>query len=173
MAPGSEKTAPRPPTGFIGMTVDEARQSHFFQWFNLEAVTVPDTALRVFKPSGEKFHDLVTVNARVDAAGRIAMIELVVARSFIEDSREGMFAADIAKSFLEAALAPADRAHMQHLDTIAYLAAATPCRFSRRAPRTARRRRSLGTAHPIWSGSTRTRTGGVHSTRSSWRCRTS
>jgi len=121
MASGSSNTAPQPPAGFIGMTLGEARRMHFFQWFNLEPTTVPGAALEVFKPSGEKFHDLVTVTAQVDAAERIAMIELVVARIFIEDPREGIFAADMAKSFLEAALAPEDRAHMQHLvDTIAY-----------------------------------------------------
>jgi hypothetical protein len=117
----SEFIGPKPACGFIGMNLDEVRQTHFFQWFNLELAVAPDAARKVFKPSGAKFHDLVTVSAQIDASQRIAMIELVVARSFIEDPREGMFAADIAKSFLEAALAPEDRAHIKHLiDTIAY-----------------------------------------------------
>ena len=110
---------PRPAVGFIGMTLDEARRTHFFQWFNLAPAGASEGPA-VFKPSGANFRDLVTVSARTDADERIRMIDLVIARSFIEDPRQGMFAADIAKSFLEAALGPEDRASMQHLiDTIA------------------------------------------------------
>jgi hypothetical protein len=116
----SDLVDPRSAAGFVGMTLDEARKAHFFQWFNLEPAGSSDGAA-VFKPSGPNFRDLVTVTARTDADERIRMIDLVVARSFIENPREGMFAADIAKSFLEAALGPEDRVSMQHLiDTIAY-----------------------------------------------------
>ncbi len=106
--------------GLVGMRRDEAALTGFFQWFHLEPAARPDARTTLFKPSGASFRELVTITVRTDEAARIAAIELVIARSFIEDPRQGMFAADIAKSFLGAALAAPDRAHMQHLiDTIA------------------------------------------------------
>ncbi|HXP73774.1 MAG TPA: hypothetical protein VN823_06480 [Stellaceae bacterium] len=105
----------------VGMRLDQAGRTAFFLWFNLEPVARRDARTTAFKPSGPSFRELVTVTVRTDDADRIAAIELSIARSFIEDPRQGMFAADIAKSFLGAALAAPDRAHMQHLiDTIAY-----------------------------------------------------
>lgn len=105
----------------IGMRLDEAALTGFFQWFHLEPADRPDAHTTSFKPSGPSFRELVTVNARTDDTNRITAIALTLARSFIEDPQQGMFAADIAKSFLGTALAAPDRAHMQHLiDTIAY-----------------------------------------------------
>jgi hypothetical protein len=102
------------------MRLDEATRSDFFRWFELEPVARPDARTTSFKPSGPSFRDLATVTVRTGDADRIAAIELVIARSFIEDPQQGMFAADIAKSFLGAALTATKRAHMQHLiDTIA------------------------------------------------------
>ena len=106
---------------FVGMRLDQAARTAFFLWFNLEPVARPDARTTVYKPSGPSFRDLVTVTTRTDSADRIASIELSIARAFIEDPRKGMFAADIAKSFLGAALAAPDRIHVQHLiDTIAH-----------------------------------------------------
>ena len=108
------------PTGLVGMRLDEATRTDFFHWFQLEPVGQLEAGTISFKPSGSSFRDLVTVALRTDN-NRVAAIALVIARSFVEDPQQGMFAADIAKSFLMAALAPPDRAHMQHLiDTIAY-----------------------------------------------------
>jgi hypothetical protein len=110
-----------PHPALVGMPLDEAARTEFFQWFHLEPTDRPDARTVSLKPGGSDFRELVTVTARTDDINRITAIELVLARSFIEDPRQGMFAADIAKSFLAAALAPPDRAHMQHLiDTIAH-----------------------------------------------------
>ncbi len=105
----------------VGLSLEEATRTGFFQWFNLEPAAQLDAHRTAFKPSGPNFRDLVAVTVLVSEEGRITAIDLALARSFIEDPRQGMFAADLAKSFLAAALEPADRAHMQHLiDTIAY-----------------------------------------------------
>jgi hypothetical protein len=105
----------------VGMRLDEVTHTGFFQWFHLEPAGQLDAHTTSFKPSGPDFHELVTVTARTDDAGGVVAIELAIARSFIEDPRQGMFAADIAKSFLAVALAAPDREHMQHLiDTIGY-----------------------------------------------------
>jgi hypothetical protein len=115
------KSAESTPIGFIGMSLDEAAKTHFFQWFSFAAAAPPVAETTVFKPDGSKFHDLATLSVTVGANGRIALIDLAITRSFIEDPREGMFAADLGKSFLEAALPPDDQAAMQHLiDTIGY-----------------------------------------------------
>lgn len=103
------------------MRLDEVTRTGFFQWFHLEPAGHPDARTTAFKPSGPEFRELVTVTARTDDTDVVVAIELAIARSFIEDPRQGMFAADIAKSFLAAALAAPDREHMQHLiDTIGY-----------------------------------------------------
>jgi hypothetical protein len=103
------------------MPLGEALRTDFFQWFHLAPAERPDSHTTWFKPSGASFRELVTVTIGTDDTSRIAIVELMLARSFIEDPQQGMFAADIAKSFLGAALAASERAHMQHLiDTIAY-----------------------------------------------------
>lgn len=105
----------------VGLRLEEAARTGFFQWFQLEPTSRPDCQATCFKPSGPSFRELVTVTARTGDQDRIAAIDLVIARSFIEDPQRGMFAADIGKSFLAAALSPPDRPHMQHLiDTIGY-----------------------------------------------------
>lgn len=109
------------PQALVGQRLDEAARTDFFQWFKLEPTSRPDVHTTCFQPSGPSFHELVAVIARTDAEDRITAISLVIARSFVEDPKQGMFAADIGKSFLAAALCPHDRAHMQHLiDTIGY-----------------------------------------------------
>jgi hypothetical protein len=109
------------PLGFIGMSLDNATKTELFQWFHFAPVASPTAGVAVFKPSGEKFHDLATLSAAIGGDGRITAIDLAIARSFIDDPRDGIFAADLGKSFLAAALPPDDRTAMQHLiDTIGY-----------------------------------------------------
>ena len=105
----------------VGLRLDDAARTEFFRWFHLEPTARLDAHTIPFKPSGSDFRELVTVTARTSDDGLITAIDLAVARSFIEDPKQGMFAADMAKSFLAAALAAPDRAHMQHLiDTIGH-----------------------------------------------------
>jgi len=109
------------PLGFIGMSLDDATKTDLFEWFHFAPAASPAAGQAVFKPSGEKFHDLATLSAAVGADGRITAIDVAIARSFIDDPRDGIFAADLGKSFLAAALPPDDRTAMQHLiDTIGY-----------------------------------------------------
>lgn len=109
------------PLGFIGMSLDDATKTELFQWFHFAPVASPSAGAAVFKPSGEKFHELATLSAAVGGDGRIAAIDLAIARSFIDDPKDGIFAADLGKSFLAATLPPDDRTAMQHLiDTIGY-----------------------------------------------------
>lgn len=109
------------PLGFIGMSMDDTTKTSFFQWFHFAPVTSPAAGIAVFKPSGEKFHNLATLSVNLGANRRITSIDLAIARSFIDDPRDGIFAADLGKSFLAAALPPDDRTAMQHLiDTIGY-----------------------------------------------------
>jgi hypothetical protein len=79
--------------------------SDFFTFFHLTEVGSPtalDTAhaWHSFRPSGQAFHDLVELDVLVGSDGTISAAFLGLDRSFIDDSRDGVFARDIAKSFL-------------------------------------------------------------------------
>ncbi len=52
-----------------------------------------------FRPSGEKFRDLLYLDILMAPGGRLVRMELVVRRRFI-DGRESLFAQDLIKSFL-------------------------------------------------------------------------
>jgi hypothetical protein len=97
--------------GSMGQTLETARQTEFFLWFHLEETQrqaeKPAEAVR-FRPSGPKFHDLCYLDALIAATGELVRIELVVARTYI-DGRDGVFAQDLVKSFLLAALPDACR----------------------------------------------------------------
>jgi hypothetical protein len=97
--------------GNLGETLEQAKQTDFFRFFHLEQSQVKKNAgsiVTAFKPSGKKFRPLVTVKVTTDGAGRILALEMAMARSFIDSPRDGIFARDIAKSFLQAGL-PAPR----------------------------------------------------------------
>jgi hypothetical protein len=85
--------------GNLGESPDQAKQTEFFRWFHLEE-TGRSAKVVHFKPSGDKFHNLVTLNLSLDSSGRLVGAELVLLRSFIDSGRDGMFARDIAKSFV-------------------------------------------------------------------------
>ena len=88
----------------LGLSLAEAQKTEFFTWFNLaQTGTETDAEKRpvvVFKPTGDAFHKLVTVRTVLDNRQHIVRIELLLARSFLDDRRQGMFANDIAKSLL-------------------------------------------------------------------------
>ena len=89
--------------GDLGETLEQARKTEFFRWFHLEETgrTAAEAGTVVhFKPSAEKFRKLVTLNLTVDSRERLVGAELVLSRSFIDSGRDGIFARDIAKSFL-------------------------------------------------------------------------
>jgi hypothetical protein len=80
-------------------------KSDFFTFFHLEPAGDPiaiagGQTWHSFRPSGPAFHALVEVDVLTDSGGTIAAASLGIARSFIKDARNGVFARDIAKSFL-------------------------------------------------------------------------
>jgi hypothetical protein len=115
--------------GNFGERLDQAKQTEFFHWFHLEQTDVTRTdgnALISFKPSGQKFHDLVTVKVTTDAGGRILAVEMALARAFIDAPQDGIFARDIAKSFLLTELpAPRDREITDLINEIEHQGAST------------------------------------------------
>jgi hypothetical protein len=97
--------------GSLGRTLDTAKQTGFFQWFHLaqtEQTSCEPGRMTRFRPSGEKFHDLCYLEVLEAGDGAMVQIELVVQRAFIE-GRNGVFAQDLVKSFLSAALPEACR----------------------------------------------------------------
>jgi hypothetical protein len=93
----------------IDSELKPALDQEFFRWFNLEryepAQALADgRAWHGFRPSGDKFRPLVTVNLETDAAGRIIDAKLCLDRAFVEHPKDGAFARDITASFLRWAL---------------------------------------------------------------------
>jgi hypothetical protein len=89
--------------GKLGTTLEQAQKTDFFQFFNMEKTGETkqgDKKTVTFQPSGAKFHDLAKVNMMLDSKGNIVGAELVLQRSFVDSSADGIFARDIAKSFL-------------------------------------------------------------------------
>jgi hypothetical protein len=77
--------------------------SDFFGFFHLEPTGTTASGAQTwhnFRPSGSAFHALVEVDILAGADGAIGAASLGVARSFIDDPRNAVFARDIAKSFL-------------------------------------------------------------------------
>ncbi len=97
-------TAAAPAGGFLNHPLAEVEKSGFFNWFNLaETARAPaggGLTKIVFRPTGPKFHDLALVEVTVDSKSSIVRIDLVLKRSFIENPGNGIFARDIAKSFI-------------------------------------------------------------------------
>ena len=97
------------PGGLIGAKLADVQARHdfftFFHFAPLSTEKLPDaTQLTAFKPTGEAFRALVTLNATTDQRGLITRLQLTVLRSFIEDPRQCIYAADLVKSFLLAAV---------------------------------------------------------------------
>jgi hypothetical protein len=92
--------------GALGQTLGTARQTDFVLWFHLEEterrLEMPGEVVR-FRPSGPKFHDLCYLDVLTASTGEMVRMELVIQRIYI-DGRDGVFAQDLVKSFLLAAL---------------------------------------------------------------------
>src|ERR1700738_759124 len=91
--------------GELGDNVDDLVASPFFAWFNLERVGEQrheGTDVLSFRPEGPAFHDLAELRVSAAVDGRIDSVELRLAREFVDDRRNGMFARDLAKSLLRA-----------------------------------------------------------------------
>jgi hypothetical protein len=125
---GRIAASPTPVGGFLYQPLAEVEKSGFFNWFNLaETARAPAGAnlTRIdFRPTGPKFHNLALVQVTTDSKSSIVRIDLVLKRSFIESAGNGIFARDIAKSFvLDAPPQAKDDAYLRTLaDEIQYKA---------------------------------------------------
>ena len=92
--------------GSLGEALETALATDFFRWFHLKETErrpqEPGEALR-FRPSGEKFHDLCCLDVLAAPHGELVRMELAVLRAFL-DGADHLFAQDLVKSFLLAAL---------------------------------------------------------------------
>jgi hypothetical protein len=89
--------------GLLGTKLSEAKaKSSLFTWFFFEPVgeEKPAGGATAYKPNGEAFRALVTLNITTNADGIITKLQLVIARAFIDNPAKCVFAADLAKSFL-------------------------------------------------------------------------
>jgi hypothetical protein len=81
------------------------QSSEFFTWFHLAPVGTPTAvgdsqAWHSFRPTGSAFQALVQVDVLSEADGKIDAVSIGLERSFIDSLSNGVFARDIAKSFL-------------------------------------------------------------------------
>jgi hypothetical protein len=109
---------PQAPVGGFGGTLDQAKQTGFFKWFMLEQTgesTENGGKQFVFQPSGDRFHNLTRVNVKVDGQGHIVAVELALQREFVDSSSVGIYARDIAKSFLQTGVNPQDQESLTNL----------------------------------------------------------
>lgn len=113
--PASAQPAPTPESGLIGSNLAEARKNcDLFTFFHFEptGTSTPSNGMQVtsFKPSGGTFRALVTLHIQTDFAGIIHAANLEVLHSFIDSPPNGIYAADLVKSFLldGAATSPGD-----------------------------------------------------------------
>jgi hypothetical protein len=91
--------------GLVGAKLAVVQKTDdFFVFFNFASIgeekLSDGSLLTSFKPTGEAFRALVTLGVTTDDRGVITKLSLVVARSFIDDPKRCIYAADLAKSFL-------------------------------------------------------------------------
>ena len=103
--------------GVFGERADSALRTAFFQWFHLEPVASEPrkSGVTCYRPSGSSFQNDVAFEVTVDAQGTIEQLLLALNRRFVEDARDGAFAADIAASFLSSVMPPGDRLEAEPL----------------------------------------------------------
>lgn len=105
--------------GHLGVKLEDMQRTDFFTWFHLERVSTEADAQQrtvvAFKPEGEKFRALVTVNVTLAPDDYILAIELVLTRAFVDHPADGIFARDIAKSFLRTIVPQEDRGAISDL----------------------------------------------------------
>src|SRR5262245_7863818 len=98
----------------LGRALAQAVDHEFLRWFHLVRYEAPrgladGATWHGFRPEGETFRDLVTVNLETDRNGAIMDAKLCLDRAFVEHPKEGPFARDITASFLRWILPEAAR----------------------------------------------------------------
>jgi hypothetical protein len=100
--------------GAFGNRLDDAKKAHLFAWFHLEQTEeVRNSAghhVLTFRPKSPQFGPLVSLNITIDDADHILAMDLRLLRRFLDDHKNGAFARDIAKSFLQSATPARDMA---------------------------------------------------------------
>jgi hypothetical protein len=86
--------------------LDDERSGHFFSWFHFDPICEPAPASsgrtwHCFRPNGEAFRAFVELDVLVDATGRILESRLGLDRAFADHPRNGIFARDLVKSYLQ------------------------------------------------------------------------
>ena len=99
--------------GLIGSKLSVVQTTNdLFVFFNFAPIgeeKLPEEAqVTSFKPTGDAFRALVTLGVTTDDRGIITKLDLAVARSFIDDPKKCIYAADLVKSFLVSAAVTSD-----------------------------------------------------------------
>ena len=108
-------------SGLLGVDLAFARtHSDYFEFFHLEPSgdARPSAGvgkMNCFKPTGPAFRQVVTVYVETDPKDSIIGIRVVLARSFIEDPQNGIFARDLIKSSLLSAVSATDAVSLRDL----------------------------------------------------------
>lgn len=103
----------------LGRTLDDVRGEDFWTYFQLQP-TNPGEPIAAnsqvrFRTTAARFAPRVLVTVALDGEKLIRTMEISLTREFVDDPQVGVFAADIAKSFLQAALPADDLPDMQGL----------------------------------------------------------
>lgn len=99
--------------GHLGTRLDDLKKTDLFTWFHLEQTDIArdmqGQMVVTFKPEGEKFRLLTTVKVTLASDSQVLVVELLLSRSFVDHDRDGVFARDIAKTFLHTLVPQDDR----------------------------------------------------------------
>ena len=100
------------------MPLDKAYANDFFQFFRLRVVgvSVTDDGFMeiIFKPpKREPSRTSVKLHVVLKKDGEIKRMQLILGRQFIDDVKQGMFARDFAKSFIQAGVHKEDYARVR------------------------------------------------------------
>ena len=104
-----------PPHGLVGQPAAAAGHSDLFGFFHLaqtDSHRCGPGVTQGFRSTGPQFHRLAAVQVTLDAHGEIAAMTLVLDRAFIDDRSNGVFAKDLAKSFLREASGGGSATHL-------------------------------------------------------------
>ena len=100
--------------GAFGNRLDDAKKTHLFAWFHLEQTEEARNSaghhVLTFRPESPQFGPLVSLDITVDDADHMLAMDLRLLRRFLDDQKNGAFARDIAKSFLQSATPAPDMA---------------------------------------------------------------
>jgi hypothetical protein len=89
--------------GSFGSTPDDVSGTDFYGWFHFGQLTktlAEEGVTTVTHRTTGGFRDLVVLTVAADADGQTDSLSLRVARSFIDDPRDGVFALDVVASFI-------------------------------------------------------------------------